>query len=337
MSLEIMNFTLNYIDWIILIIGVYFILDGWQNGFISLLTTTGVNLVSLFLSLRYSSIVANLIYTRIGLGLIWSQMASFLLIVVLTNIFLGISLKVLLKPFHRHLIKNKLDNIFGALLNIVNGLIFVTIILLILISLPGISKYRPDIKDSFFATRILNGIKQHAGGLEEYINQLTNQALRFVTIKPSTRDSITLNLDLSNIELTDDKTSENKMVELVNDDRIRKGIVPLTVDPQLTQLARWRSRDMLMNNYFSHINKKGQDVADIAQEQAILFDVIGENIAFAADVNLAYKGLFDSPGHRKNILDPGFSHIGIGVVNAGIYGRMITQVFVTKPFYIRNR
>ncbi|HEY8824239.1 MAG TPA: CAP domain-containing protein [Candidatus Limnocylindria bacterium] len=39
--------------------------------------------------------------------------------------------------------------------------------------------------------------------------------------------------------------------------------------------------------------------------------------------------MMDSPGHRENILRPEFSRIGIGVITAGIYGRMITQLFLT--------
>ena len=36
----------------------------------------------------------------------------------------------------------------------------------------------------------------------------------------------------------------------------------------------------------------------------------------------------DSLGHRENILRPEFTRIGIGVINAGTYGRMFTQLFI---------
>lgn len=38
-------------------------------------------------------------------------------------------------------------------------------------------------------------------------------------------------------------------------------------------------------------------------------------------------GLMDSPGHRRNILDPAFAKIGIGVIDGGVYGKMTTQLF----------
>ena len=39
----------------------------------------------------------------------------------------------------------------------------------------------------------------------------------------------------------------------------------------------------------------------------------------------------ESQGHRENILRPGFQRIAIGVISAGAYGRMFTQMFVTPP------
>jgi uncharacterized protein YkwD len=38
----------------------------------------------------------------------------------------------------------------------------------------------------------------------------------------------------------------------------------------------------------------------------------------------------ESPGHRENILRPEFTHVGIGVMSAGVYGRMVTQLFITR-------
>jgi uncharacterized protein YkwD len=39
----------------------------------------------------------------------------------------------------------------------------------------------------------------------------------------------------------------------------------------------------------------------------------------------------NSPGHRKNILNPEFTHLGLGIKSGGPYGNMFTQMFVSKP------
>ncbi|GAF74293.1 unnamed protein product, partial [marine sediment metagenome] len=56
-----------------------------------------------------------------------------------------------------------------------------------------------------------------------------------------------------------------------------------------------------------------------------------ENIAGNQDIANAQSALMNSPGHRKNILDPGYTHIGIGIKSGGTYGNMISQMFISKP------
>ena len=52
-------------------------------------------------------------------------------------------------------------------------------------------------------------------------------------------------------------------------------------------------------------------------------------LAYAQSVAVTHQALMDSPGHRENILGPEFMRIGIGIVNAGTYGRIATQLFIT--------
>ena len=54
----------------------------------------------------------------------------------------------------------------------------------------------------------------------------------------------------------------------------------------------------------------------------------GENLAGAPTVERAHSGLMNSPGHRANILNPNFTHVGIGIVDGGPYGKMYTQTFI---------
>ena len=51
------------------------------------------------------------------------------------------------------------------------------------------------------------------------------------------------------------------------------------------------------------------------------------SLAFAATVGIAHRGLMASRGHRENILRPSFRRIGIGILDAGRYGLMISQEF----------
>jgi len=89
------------------------------------------------------------------------------------------------------------------------------------------------------------------------------------------------------------------------------GAKPLRVDSTIVPVARAHSRDMWERSYFSHTNPDGETSADRMARGGVKFLVAGENLALAPTVETAHEGLMNSPGHRRNILDPQFSRIGI--------------------------
>jgi uncharacterized protein YkwD len=62
----------------------------------------------------------------------------------------------------------------------------------------------------------------------------------------------------------------------------------------------------------------------------ISYKYAGENIAGAPTVEKAHSSLMNSPGHRRNILNPNYTHVGIGIIDGGPYGKMFTQLFISK-------
>jgi uncharacterized protein YkwD/uncharacterized membrane protein required for colicin V production len=125
-----------------------------------------------------------------------------------------------------------------------------------------------------------------------------------------------------------DPESESRMLELVNAERVKAGLRPLVADERLRQLAREHSEEMFRLGYFSHVSPAGVSPGDRLKVAGITFDTAGENLAYAPTVEVAHAGLMASPGHRRNILTPEFTRIGIGVMRGGLYGRMFTQSFV---------
>ncbi|MDI3534013.1 MAG: hypothetical protein PWQ82_378 [Thermosediminibacterales bacterium] len=127
--------------------------------------------------------------------------------------------------------------------------------------------------------------------------------------------------------LTED---EQKMLELVNAERIKAGVPPLKPDLELTKIARLKSKDMIENNYFAHNSPTYGSPFDMLNSFGVSYRYAGENLAGAPDVERAHKALMNSPGHRSNILNPNFTHIGIGIAVGGPYGKMFTQTFIGK-------
>lgn len=124
---------------------------------------------------------------------------------------------------------------------------------------------------------------------------------------------------------------EQDMLKLVNQARSQNNVAPLQVDTELANVARLKSQDMIDNNYFSHNSPKYGSPFAMMKDFGINYVQAGENIAGNQNVQNAHNALMNSPGHRKNILDPKFTHIGIGIKKGGPYGNMFTQMFISKP------
>jgi uncharacterized protein YkwD len=131
----------------------------------------------------------------------------------------------------------------------------------------------------------------------------------------------------SGLKLQPDPPAESRMLSLINAARIRNGLRPLVMDPQLREVARAHSADMYKRDYFSHVTPDGLSAFDRLTAAGIKFLAAGENIAFAPDVESAEASLLASPEHRANILAPDYVRVGIGVIEAPGYEEMFTQEF----------
>jgi uncharacterized protein YkwD len=105
-------------------------------------------------------------------------------------------------------------------------------------------------------------------------------------------------------------STENALLQAVNAARAAHLLAPLTIDPRLERAARAHSYDMLRNHYFSH----GSFVSRLMRFH-VRGPRIGENLAWGTglvDPTTAVSWWLASPGHRANLLRPGFRRIGLG-------------------------
>ena len=107
--------------------------------------------------------------------------------------------------------------------------------------------------------------------------------------------------------------AEETAVALVNADRTAAGLKPLKVNPALIALARAHADDMLARDYVSHVSPDGESPFDRMRRYGVDYTAAGENLAMHGSVAAAHELLMASEGHRKNILDPDFTEVGIGV------------------------
>ncbi len=124
----------------------------------------------------------------------------------------------------------------------------------------------------------------------------------------------------------DNLSFEEKVAELVNAERAKYGLEPLTLSAELSDIARIKSQDMHDNNYFSHTSPSFGSTFNLLNSHGISYRAAGENIAKGFTTPEAVmNGWMNSSGHRANILSPSFTQIGVGYVADGRYW---TQVFI---------
>lgn len=114
-------------------------------------------------------------------------------------------------------------------------------------------------------------------------------------------------------------SEESEFMSKANAERSSRGIHRLTWRDDLASVARRHSRRMAEQNSLYHNPNLRDEVSD--------WEVVGENVGYGPSVDNLHQAFMDSPGHRRNILDQEYTHIGVGTVwDHGVL--WVTQVFM---------
>ncbi|MFW6287756.1 MAG: CAP domain-containing protein [bacterium] len=127
-----------------------------------------------------------------------------------------------------------------------------------------------------------------------------------------------------------ERNQESQLINLINRERRRYDLPDLEEDIELSRVARVKAQDMIDNNYFSHNSPTYGSPFDMINEYDIDYQYAGENLAKNMSVEQAHQSLMDSSGHRKNILSPDFTHLGVGIKPAE-HGFIYVEMFIGVP------
>lgn len=217
-----------------------------------------------------------------------------------------------------------LDGLLGILPGVVKGALVATLVVLVVSLLPLSARADTAFGSSRFAPDLLARVARFSFWAEHRVG--LRLADFTVVTAPAAEGGQQLPFTITE-GLTVSEADEQKMLELVNQSRRQHGLAPLTFDPELGSVARAHSREMFELGYFAHQSPVTGAPGDRLHAAGIAFGVAGENLAYAPTVEIAHRGLMQSPGHRANILSPDFQRVGIGVVAAPNGGKMFTQEF----------
>ena len=121
---------------------------------------------------------------------------------------------------------------------------------------------------------------------------------------------------------------EKQVASLTNSERKAAGLGNLTLDSQLSKLARMKAEDMAKKGYFSHTSPTYGSAFDMMKKYGVSYRTAGENIAKGQKTPEAVmNGWMNSSGHRANILSSTYTHIGVGYAKDSKGNTYWVQIF----------
>ena len=315
---------MNWIDLILIISFLIAIFAGWRSGFI----LGSLSLLSWFGSFVLAYVFYN--YTASGLGKIatigvWLLPVAFIITLILSRLLIFFIARSISRSIPEQTHISSFNKLLGIIPGAISGLIIAIIISGLLLALPLNDKITDETRDSRFAGPLAMEAEWANRKLAPVFDQAVRQTMNSLTVHPASHEKIPLSFTYDKAEVR--PLLEQKMLEMVNEERAKAGLNPLIADPELTKVGRAHSRDMFVRGYFAHENPEGLDPFDRMKAAHIHFRTAGENLALAQTLEIAHTNLMNSPGHRANILNPSFGRLGIGILDGGYYGIMISQEF----------
>lgn len=318
-----------WLDWVIIAVVLFGIWRGFWRGFVWQLFQIGSLVAAFLLTFWLFPQVGGWFETQLKLPVSYARPLSLALLFILLSLGLQFVGGILHKLFAPILTANPMNRLAGAIVGGFQHLLFLSIILALMVTLPLPAGIKKQASESRLAKPLITlalSLERQLGGMLGGRN-LPSFGYRTV----GTTDRTTTSLNFTEANPTEDIESELKLAALVNHYRQNEKLPVLVPHQKLQAAAVAHAKDMLAKGYFSHISPQNKDALARVQETGLVVVSVGENLAHAPTVEIAHAGLLASKGHRENIITKTYTHMGVAVLDAGKHGKMIVQVFAQLP------
>ena len=315
---------MNWVDLILILIVLFAVIAGWYRGFISSTLSLLVWGGSFVIAYLFYPYVARFIDTLFDAGP-WLLAIAFILTAIVAGVLLSIVAGYMARaaPIQAH--QSIGNRLLGTIPGAIMGYLYAVIFSAILLALPIRDGLTEKVRGSQLGTQLAMQSEWANRKLAPVFDEAIRQTINSLTVQPNSDEKINLTFKINNA--TPKPNYEAEMLQMINKERQKHGLKQLQADPEMLQVARAHSQDMFAKGYFAHDDPEGKDPFDRMKAANIRFAAAGENLALAQTVEIAHVNLMNSPGHRANILNPAFGRVGIGILDGGFYGLMISQEF----------
>jgi uncharacterized protein YkwD len=319
-----------WVDGILLCVLLFYVIEGFMSGAIYALFDLIKFVLSFLGGLLFYGLFGRVLILLFHMPTGYANALGFFVIAFVVEVLLHFLLRKSIfkvntlissqEPYLR-----RMNNFLGILPGGLSGGVLVMFIVTVVTAMP----VTPFLKNAITTSRLGGFFIGRSQVLEKSVAGVfggaAQETLNFLTVEPQSNASVALGFTTTQGSV--DTAAEEKMLQDVNTERTSRGITSVEMDTSLQQLARNYAQEMLSKGYFSHYTPDGLSPFDRMNNAHISFTYAGENLAFSANEDLAMQGLMNSQGHRENILSKNYHKIGIGVIDAGIYGEMFVQEF----------
>jgi uncharacterized protein YkwD len=312
---------MNWIDLVLILVIMLAAWSGYRKGFIlgalEILSWLG-SLAAAFFLYPYLAILLQKI-----VPVVWAMPLAFLLLLISFRVLFSFISNAVLVRTHKNAHHTTANKALGVLPGMINGCIYAVIISALLLVVPLSDGLSANARESKIANELGNQVAWLDEKLAPVFDEAVKKSMTKMTIESN--ETVKLNFTVANAKPRPDL--EARMLELVNEERIKEGLQILVADTSLKKVARAHSQDMFVRGYFAHSTPEGISPADRVKAAGIKYLITGENLALGPTLTICHTGLMNSPGHRANILHKSYGRVGIGILDGGLRGLMVSQEF----------
>ncbi len=304
------------------------VVTGIRAGFVTTLYGLITWIVAIPVALVLENPLGSLL-ARAGLALPVARTVGFVAVLLLIEGGFAIGGSVAVVPFVKRMHADRLLGRADKALGVVPSVLRTLVVTAVALSAAFVLPVGNDVRAAIDSSRIGQVLVEQVAAAQPALAALSGGADTSPLLVTRLGADQTQQLNLPDgLVLTPDPDAEAAMLVLVNGERTSRGLAALTLDPRLVPIARQHSEEMFRLKYFGHQSPVNGSPFDRLTSAGVSYGRAGENLAFAQSLAVAHRSLMESPGHRDNILQPDFTRVGIGVISAGSYGRMFTQLFI---------
>lgn len=320
---------MTWVDWLILIFIAVGVWQGFWRGLIRQVVQLVGLVAAIIVSFQLFPVVSSWMETQLKLPVAYT--GAFALAVTFFALLVAFEAIgfIVQKLFAPALQANLMNRIGGIAVGVLRQVVIASIVVTLLVTLPTSAAVKQTIEQAKLARPLVKFALSLERMLQGKVKDGAFDSLSFRTTSKDDTTTTALNYTVANP--TVDLEGEVKLFAATNEIRRQSKQPALVPNLTLQEVARSHARDMLAKGYFSHISPANEDVTKRVSKTNIQVLTVGENLANAATVEIAQAGLLASKAHRENIVSPDYNAVGIAVLDAGKYGKMIVEVFAKTP------